>query len=113
MKEAEMLHVYGMKDKFQSDRQPPACYCCVKPKTGPLGLTLCCVNLICTSCIIQYQEKECKGCPCCETSWALFQVQEVFVKAPKYGGLGLQQAEIAKYRNQWITLLQKYNVLDN
>ena len=113
LKQEELFLVYAMKDKFQSNRQAPACFCCVSAKTRPLGLCLCCVNLVCTDCVINFSENEFKGCPCCETSWAQFSIEEVFIEAPVQGGAGLQPRESTKYRDRWMALLQKYNLLDN
>jgi len=108
----DLYQLYKIKDKCASKRPAPACICCVKEISGNIGLTLCCVNLVCIKCIIEFAEKEFKGCPYCDANWALFQVQEVLVEAPEKGGYGLEKKHADQYREQWRNLLEKYKLLE-
>jgi len=108
----DAYNLYNMKDKHVSTRPAPACICCVKEASGPLGLSLCCVNLVCIECIFKFSEKQFKGCPYCDANWAMFEVQEVFVEAPINGGCALQTKQLDHYRKLWMDLLQKYSLLE-
>jgi hypothetical protein len=97
--------VYTIEDRYQNRRSSNSCMVCSNNGTNRMALMLCCLSMVCVSCIVNHIDESSFDCHYCAINLSSLDARRVIL-APQSVDRPKTDTAVQKLINEWRATIQ-------